>query len=290
MFKLTSILLPVDFSERSLDAASFAMALARRYGAELHILHVIDLRVYGIYGMGNDGEALQKFGIGCQRAAEASMESVLADHPRDSSVKRVLQCGDPAHEIAKYAEAQKIGLIVMPTRGYGRFRRFLLGSVTTKVLHEAKCPVWTGVHLEDCPKGSNAQFQRVLCAVEPWKPDQGALDWAWQFGQDTGAEVRIVHALPPANGPGTSYFAADVEKYIRPAVLEAIATAQRTARSMAEVDIRIGEPVPEVCAAAREWNADLLVIGRGVAAEFLGRLRTRSYEIIRDSPCPVVSV
>src|SRR5262245_26500270 len=243
-----------------------------------------------MYGMGNDDEALQKFGTGCQKAAEASMGSFLVDQPLDFPVKRVLLCGDPGQAIAKYADAQKIGLIVMPTHGYGGFRRFLLGSVTTKVLHEAACPVWTGVHLENCPDNSNARFRRILCALEPWKPDQHALEWAWQFGQDVGADVRIVHALPPVYGAGSSYFAVDVEKYIRPAALEAIANAQRSARSVAEVEIRIGEAVPAVCAAAREWNADLLVIGRGVAAEFLGRLRTRSYAIIRDSPCPVVSV
>ena len=60
--------------------------------------------------------------------------------------------------------------------------------------------------------------------------------------------------------------------------------------SKAEVQIVAGDTSKAVCAAARDWKADLMVISRGVASEFLGRLRSRSYSIIRESPCPVVSV
>ena len=53
----------------------------------------------------------------------------------------------------------------MPTHGYGIFRSMLLGSVTAKVLHDAACPVWTGVHVEETPPNS-AAFERILCAVD----------------------------------------------------------------------------------------------------------------------------
>ena len=49
----------------------------------------------------------------------------------------------------KWAKANQIDLIMMPTHGYGRFRALLLGSVTAKVLHDADCPVWTAVHREE---------------------------------------------------------------------------------------------------------------------------------------------
>jgi hypothetical protein len=59
--------------------------------------------------------------------------------------------GDPAREITDYAQEQGADLIMMPTHGYRTFRSLLLGSVTAKVLHDAACPVWTGVHVEDSP-------------------------------------------------------------------------------------------------------------------------------------------
>jgi nucleotide-binding universal stress UspA family protein len=59
-----------------------------------------------------------------------------------------------------------------------------------------------------------------------------------------------------------------------------------------EAPVRTGSgDVPEtVCRLAKEWGADLLVIGRGSASGVLGRLRANAYSIIRQSDCPVVSV
>jgi hypothetical protein len=60
---------------------------------------------------------------------------------------RLMREGDPARAIIEYAEDEKVDLIMMPTHGYGPFRRFLLGSVTAKVLHDVKCAVWTSEEL-----------------------------------------------------------------------------------------------------------------------------------------------
>ena len=61
---------------------------------------------------------------------------------------------------------EQMDLIVMPTHGYGPFRRFILGSVTAKVLHDADCPVMTGVHLEEAPPIDTIAFRHVLVAVD----------------------------------------------------------------------------------------------------------------------------
>ena len=58
----------------------------------------------------------------------------------------------------------------------------------------------------------------------------------------------------------------------------------------ADLAIETGEPARVICAAAERLKADVLVIGRGSAAGVFGRLRTNAYAIIRQSPCPVVSV
>jgi len=66
--------------------------------------------------------------------------------------------------------------------------------------------------------------------------------------------------------------------------------AQDSVGSQAEVEIVLGETPKAVCAMAKGWSADLVVIGRGVRTGILGRLRSQSYAIIREAPCPVVSV
>ena len=65
---------------------------------------------------------------------------------------------------------------------------------------------------------------------------------------------------------------------------------QSLVHAEADVVIEAGEPAKAICAAAARVQADALVIGRGSAAGLFGRLRTNAYAIIRQAPCPVVSV
>ncbi len=81
--------------------------------------------------------------------------------------------GDPAQVITAFAHTQGVDLIMMPTHGYGPFRRLLLGSVTAKVLHDAECPVWTAVHMAKAPHRVHSAFSNIL----------------WQCGWETGLRV-----------------------------------------------------------------------------------------------------
>jgi nucleotide-binding universal stress UspA family protein len=58
----------------------------------------------------------------------------------------------------------------------------------------------------------------------------------------------------------------------------------------AEAILETGDVADAVSQAARQWQADALVIGRGHAAGVLGRLRTNAYAILRESPCPVAAI
>src|SRR5262245_3746816 len=289
MFSLPKIVLPVDFSGQSIGAAHHAMALACRFHSELHLVHVIDLRAYGMYGLTGEKSGAAEFAPIWERKAENELDAFLSADMRNLNVKRNLLYGDPAGQIVSYAESEEAGLVVLPTHGYGPFRRFLLGSVTTKVLHDASCPVWTGVHLNEFPN-TPISFGRILCALNPWDGDREALAWAWQFGKQVGGEVKIVYALPPVYASDSPCLDQETKLLAISAAEEAIAKAQLSTGSQADIEIVGDEAHKGVCAAARRWNADLLVIGRGAAAGFLGRLRSRTYSIIRESPCPVVSI
>jgi hypothetical protein len=74
--------------------------------------------------------------------------------------------GDPAEVILRAAEEERINLIVMPTRGYGPFRRFLLGSVTAKFCMTRGARVFTGKHVAGVESRSPTPDQRVACAVD----------------------------------------------------------------------------------------------------------------------------
>ena len=61
---------------------------------------------------------------------------------------------------------KRVGLIAMPTHGYGPFRRFILGSNTAKVLHDADCPVLDRRPSGSAPADSAAAIHRILCALD----------------------------------------------------------------------------------------------------------------------------
>jgi nucleotide-binding universal stress UspA family protein len=172
-------------------------------------------------------------------------------------------------------------LIVMPTHGYGPFRRFLLGSVTAKVLHDVEAPVWTGAHLQKTSPKWN-QIGKVMCAIDLRRAEP-ALAWARDFAGEFGAELIMVHAVhemepedPAAMG------AARARDYIQ--------CLQRKLGVAGDILIEEGNPAEVVRAAATRRNADLVVIGRSPREGVLGRLRPNAYSIVRDAPCPVISV
>jgi nucleotide-binding universal stress UspA family protein len=222
--------------------------------------------------------------------ARSTLDSFLLDEFRSIQVERVLVEGDPAIKIVELAHSDKADLIVMPTHGYGPFRKFILGSVTAKVLHDADCPVLTGVHMQDSPPPATTLFRKILCAVDLGPQSPKALEWAAQMAAETGAELRIVHALPAPDFGEARYFDQDWRRAIEQMARQRIADLQENAGTHAEVIFDSGQAATVVHHVAEATNADLVVIGRHVGSGLLGRLRAHAYAIIRESPCPVVSV
>jgi nucleotide-binding universal stress UspA family protein len=272
MRSVSSILLPVDFSERSAPAARYARSLAAHFGSQIILLHVLTPLEFEFGAADISGYML---GDVYQNRAERAVQELgafLADELSGPCVERIVVEGDPARRIVETAH-ERAGLILMPTHGYGPFRRFILGSTAAKVLHDADCPVWTGVHLENAPDAS-VPLRRVLCAVDLGPQSSKTLCWAASLAVQFGAALSLLHVTM-----GTAEAARDE--------LERL---QSFVHAEAELIVESGDPPSSICAAADRSQADLLVIGRGSAAGVFGRLRANAYSIIRQSPCPVVSV
>ena len=289
MQSLSKILLPIDFSERSVSAARCAKPLAKHFEAELILLHVLAPMQYQ-YGPAELGGALLS-DLYANRAALAGQDMAgFLEHDFDGiRVTRVSRDGDPAQEIVAFAHEQSVDLIIMPTHGYGPFRRFILGSNTAKVLHDADCPVWTGIHMQHAPTPVTGQMRRILCAVDLGPQSEKALAWAAWLQKEFDAELTLLHttgATPASHDPSQRSW----RVHMLETVEEELTHLQHQAGCEAHVCIECGDPPQTICAAADRLQSDALVIGRGSAAGIYGRLRTNAYAIIRQSPCPVVSV
>ena len=288
MFPIAKILVPIDFSERSNQAVRFAVPVAERCGSEIILLHVLPpYREFGAIEMAN---TMTDILAGRRRDAERHIAGFAREELAPHRVRRLLLDGDPASEIVDCARREQAGLIVMPTHGYGPFRRLLLGSVTAKVLHDADCPVWTTAHAE-APTSGGAAPRRILCAIDLSPSGVVALKWSAQLAAAFGAQLTLVYAVAELD-PRTEgfYFSPEWRKFLVDNAEKAVSDLQQQAGTAAEVMLTMG-PAPEmICEEARNAQADLLAISRGADAGILGRLTGHAYSIIRQSPCPVVSV
>jgi nucleotide-binding universal stress UspA family protein len=206
------------------------------------------------------------------------------------STTRLVFEGAPGQVILDYAAKEKVDLIMMPTHGYGPFRRFLVGSVTAKILHDAHCPVFTGAHMRETSEAF-AGYHTVLCAVDLSSSSLPLLRWACEFARERQATLKVVHAIPA--GKPIAGFDIDGAMY-RSSLFEMakvkLAKLQSEAGTNLETVLEGDEVAVGVRKAAEENHADLVIIGRGAMHKVFGRMRTNVYSIIRESPCPVISV
>ena len=286
MLDISKILFPVDFSEQCTAAAPNVAEWALHFKAKLTLLHVLEIPPVWYADLAADElEALVPTEE-LLKEKRGQLDLYLRDEfRRIPDVDRAVQKGNPAEVIAEYARGAD--LVMMPTHGRGPFRRFLLGSVTAKVLHDVECPVWTDVH-SNVPVGRDG-CKSVVCAVDLRPESVSAIRWAAEFAASYDAELTLVHAMPAIAGP-IHPEVAHVCGFLIQDAREHIAELQREAGTTAKVCIQGGKIAETIRSCAVQHDAGLVVIGRGRMGETLGGLRSDAYAIIRESACPVVRV
>lgn len=290
MLRISKILLPVDFSELSCRAARYAVSCAQRFHAEVVLLHVLPPHFeFGSVELGT--AILEDLIAERQTRAHRNIDAFLSTELAALPVKRVVLEGDPARKIIEFAHAERCDVIFMPTHGHGPFRRLLLGSVTAKVLHDADCPVWTGVHIEVPAPDHPATIGHVVCAVDLGKNSAKVLRWGSWIASEFQARLTLVHAVDSLQPLTEGYqLSPEWRKLVIDLAEADIATLQQNVGTTAEVSLKMGDTTEAICSEAKRLGADLLVIGRASSAGILGRLTEHAYAIIRASPCPAVSV
>ncbi len=286
--RIEKILLPTDFSARSLNAAQQAADLARHFGSMITVLHVIEERKTArpaprISGWGAVGAA-----PACRPSQREWIEGHGSAMFEGLQLRRALvRSEDPAATIVECARKEAVDLILMPTCGTGPFRKLILGSVAERVLQDTPCPVWTCAHLEQRVSHVQTRLHRVVCAVDRDSQARRILSWAREVTRKLRAQVTVVHAIPPNERLAAgARWAAELRR-------EAESALHRRLEELglrADVHVETGEVAAVVGSAVENVDADLLVIGRSTDSASFGALLTNAYSLIRQSHCPVVSV
>ena len=140
MFK--KILCPVDFSKFTQEVINYAVDLAKKYGAELHVMHVVpNMTYFTPYESFLTPENLIAIEKNIQDEVEDNFEKLLKD--QDIPTKKVIKTGVPFVEIIAYAKSESVDLIVMGTHGHSGIEHILIGNVAEKVVRKSPCPVMT---------------------------------------------------------------------------------------------------------------------------------------------------
>jgi nucleotide-binding universal stress UspA family protein len=263
------ILFPVDFSERCATVRPFLRHLANKSAAKVTLLHTFE-KAHSLCGA-SEGAFAVEFDVSQMKEESCSM---LADffsaEPGDCfEVAHLAACGDPAESIVEYAGNNSIDLIMLPTRGHGIFHRTVLGSVTSKILDRAPCPVWTAAHTDDPALPSHAHCRIIVLAVSGAPEEAQTIRRAADVCEAFSEKLVLLHGLKDS---------AQAEK-----ARDKIEDLQRTAQTHLELAIEPGDPVDALPRFAGRQNADLLILGRGT-------LRAKAQEIIRNARCPVLSL
>jgi len=286
-----NILFPVDFSKRSQAAARQVAAYASQFHSRVTLLHLVETPDF-LFGM-PEYSVVSFSQIRDEQMAERrkKFETWLHAELDGVPIRRVIAEGDPGREIVRYAHENEVSLIMMPSHGFGPFRRFMIGSTTAKVLHDAHVPIWTDAHAEESAEHPrSSQLKSVLCAIDLGPQSEAALQVASGIAAQTGGDVQVVHAIPTIEVRPASYFDADFSAHLSAeARLRAEELQDKTGTNF-KVCVQGGDPSEVVSRLATARQADLVVIARGAILGGLGRLRTHAYSIINKSPAPVLSV
>ena len=139
MITLKKILVPTDFSEHSAKAVTYGVELAAKFGAELHLLHVVETTPI-MYG---EGAAFVPAETAAQLEAAAVKElnELKVDSAAGLQVIRKVVQGPPFVEVVRYAKDNASDLVVLGTHGRGAIAHMLLGSVAERVVRKTPCPV-----------------------------------------------------------------------------------------------------------------------------------------------------
>jgi nucleotide-binding universal stress UspA family protein len=286
---IQQILFPLDFSAAGMAAIPYVCTLANHLHAKVTVLSVVPpawIAPPGLIGppVGSDPEVLQK-------TLQAHLDELVIGG-LESPPARLTAVGDPALKIAEFTRDNGVDLIMMPTHGHGLFRRLLLGSVTSKVLHDVHCPVWTAAHAEK--QHAQELPRKILCALDGTEKSLALAQWAAEFSRQMGASLQLLHVVRPVSDWLSLQSEQALQEELRAEARNRIEVMLKSGLKSGALDlplrIAVGEIVATITEEARQEGADLIVLGRGAMHDTLGRLRTHAHGIIQRSPCPVLSV
>jgi nucleotide-binding universal stress UspA family protein len=300
----TTILLATDGSEEAELAARMGAELADKTGSELQVVHVFGITPwYPAYpeATGFDGAEAE------DPVLEEDFQLISEQRARDlldAEVEKIRSAGGTvaqAHrregwvsqEIVGLAQDIGAGLVVVGSRGLGRIRRALMGSVSDSVVRHAHCPVLV---VRDGEREGDYLPSTILLALDGSEEASMATRTAVDLADRLDSELHVVHVgeVRPVYHPERHGYRARYEELQEKAerlLDEEVDKVKTAGRTIAKGHLRMGRPDEEIVVLGEEIGADLIVTGsRGLGGIRGALMGSVSDSVVRHAHCAVMVV
>lgn len=245
--KIKNILVPLDFSETSLNALQTAIAIAKQQKAAILLLNVVDTSfMFGFAGVNYIAEkTIDNIVKVSARMLNPLVGTIKEKHHLDCTL--VIKVGLVPLSIVNSASENKASLIIMGTHGVSGFREFFIGSTAQKVVKIASCPVLTIP-----PNKKWLEFKTILFPIRPLAGAVEKYDFLRRIIGHTDATIKILVLGTTYNDPEKRL----LQKFVKELKAKLIQDDIKISGN-----IKAGKYVPEaVLRMAKSAEADMIVI------------------------------
>ena len=276
--KVRNIAISTDFSPCSDRALQHALAIARKFGATLHILHIVRPSEFAMAP-----EMMTQLSDLAMRDCGNLIADLTIDHRLDEIDYRCWTMdGEVSQVMGSFIREQSIDLLVVGTRGRSRVPKFLLGSVAHEIFRFAACPVLT---VGPWSPGANKRLQlkKVLLSTDLTLESTAAIPYALTASRVWGTQLDVLHVC----SSGDSKCQCRLDR-LRKMIGNLPDHGGNLAFGRFEmVRGKLSDAVLDFASANHE---DLIVLGLDRwQSMYAGPWWSDAYEIVRQAHCPVLS-
>ncbi len=307
------VLLAMDHSRYAKNSARFLRGLELPVNSTLYLLHVIDPPLKGHASQLARFRKYKKHLVAEQTKKKAKAEEFLNRLLKPLQVGKLrvqpLFCeGSPGAEIVAIVKQYRIDLVVLGTRGLSGIRRFLLGSVSERVLNDTPCSVLVVRGHSRRTALKETRGLHVLAATDGSSDARAAVNFLPALGLPPSSECTVVHVVEPLEDeiphPESSFGMMDgpdfgrIPDEIRRAQERfGFAVLEESERQLKRSGLKVsttfnkGNVAENIIQIAEQLRADLLVLGsRGQTGDKRFPLGSVVHKVVRHAPCSVLVV
>jgi nucleotide-binding universal stress UspA family protein len=295
--RLATMVVSLDLSPESFRALDFALPLAKRFGARLHLVHVYEgARLFSTVEtsplLWSEAEA--------KRHLADEVELAFGIRPQREDCH--LRIGKPAAEIVTSATELGADLIVMAHRSQSDTGLLSLGSTTDKVLRTADCPVLVVPESSRGPVRTSSEgivLQKILVPVDFSDCANEGARYASVFATAVGADLLVSHVVRPplhlveASRRGVQHWPMELREEVLAAEdkLDRLVNFLPLLEISAETEVEVGVPAERLAAASARTDIDLIIMStHGYSGLRHGLLGSVAEDLARTAACPVIVV